>query len=73
MLWLLFVPERNMWWFRGVFAVSTHDRDVSTFGAWLSTRWPVLSTAPAGVVSDLSTPAKRTGVLFWQAFHRGSS
>jgi hypothetical protein len=38
MLWLLFVPERNMWWFRGVFAVSTHDRDVSTFGAWLSTR-----------------------------------
>jgi hypothetical protein len=27
-----------MWWFRGVFAVSTHDRDVSTFGAWLSTR-----------------------------------
>ena len=38
MLWLLFVPERNMWWFRGVFAVSTHDRDVSTFERGLSTR-----------------------------------
>src|SRR6187431_2537653 len=37
MLWLLFVPERKMWWFRRVFAVSTHDRLVSTFERGLST------------------------------------
>ena len=38
MLWLLFVPERKMWWFRRVSAVSTHDRQVSTFERGLSTR-----------------------------------
>ena len=37
MLWLLFMPERKMWWFQGNFAVSTHDRDVSTFERGLST------------------------------------
>ena len=66
MLWLLFVPERYMWWFDAFHARSVL---IHVQGPLVHNRRPTFPRWLRGLSGGCPQPLNRTGVLFWQDFH----